>query len=212
MNTYAMIMAGGSGSSMNRPVPKQFLEVAGKPVIMHTFEIFRKYNPDIQFILVLPESEVSGWRDLEKKHSFSNSYTLAYGGDTRFQSVKNGLEKISSEGIVFIHDAVRPLVSQETLKRCFRKTFETGNAIPVIPVSESIRKVEGETNMAVDRSLYFLVQTPQTFRVSLIKKAYKNEYLLFFTDDAPVLESTGEIIYIVEGNRERGTKTAEALI
>jgi 2-C-methyl-D-erythritol 4-phosphate cytidylyltransferase len=202
MDTYAMIMAGGSGTRMNNPIPKQFLEVAGKPVIMHTFDIFRNYDPAIRFILVLPENEIGYWQELVKQYRFQTMYDIAYGGATRFHSVKNGLQKITSEGIVFIHDAVRPLVSSETLERCRNKAVESGNAVPVIPVSESVRKLEDHKSTAVDRTRFFLVQTPQTFHVSLIKKAYALEYSSLFTDDASVLEASGEIIHLVEGNRE----------
>lgn len=202
MHSYAMVMAGGSGSRMNYPIPKQFIEIDGKPVIQHTMDLFRKYAPDIHFILVLPEKEISYWHKLKKKYHFDIPCNIAFGGETRFHSVKNGLEKITTDGIVFIHDAVRPLVSLATLDRCYHKAVESGNAIPVLPVSESIRRLEGNVSKAVDRSVHFLVQTPQTFRIELIKTAYEQEYSSFFTDDASVLEANGGIIHLVEGNRE----------
>ena len=195
-------MAGGAGNRMKNPVPKQFAELADKPVLMYTFDIFRKYDPEIEFILVLPETETDQWNQLVAKHKFEIGYQLALGGETRFHSVKNGLKLIPDDGIVFIHDAVRPLVSVETITNCYQTALNKGNAIPVIAVAESIRKVKGNNNKAVDRSRYFLVQTPQTFQTNLIKKAYRQEYSPFFTDDASVLEAAGEKINLVNGNRE----------
>jgi len=195
-------MAGGAGNRMKNPVPKQFAELADKPVLMYTFDIFRKYDPEIEFILVLPETETDQWNQLVAKHKFEIGYQLALGGETRFHSVKNGLKLIPDDGIVFIHDAVRPLVSVETITNCYQTALNKGNAIPVIAVAESIRKVKGNNNKAVDRSRYFLVQTPQTFQTNLIKKAYRQEYSPFFTDDASVLEAAGEKINLVDGNRE----------
>jgi 2-C-methyl-D-erythritol 4-phosphate cytidylyltransferase len=151
---------------------------------------------------VLPETETEQWNQLVAKHGFEIGYQLALGGETRFHSVKNGLKLIPDDGIVFIHDAVRPLVSVETITNCYQTALNKGNAIPVIAVAESIRKVKGNNNKAVDRSRYFLVQTPQTFQTNLIKKAYRQEYSPFFTDDASVLEAAGEKINLVDGNRE----------
>jgi 2-C-methyl-D-erythritol 4-phosphate cytidylyltransferase len=202
MKKFAMLMAGGAGNRMKNPVPKQFAELAGKPVLMHTFDIFRKYDPEMEFILVLPETETDQWNQLVAKHRFGIGYQLALGGETRFHSVKNGLKLIPDDGIVFIHDAVRPLVSVETITNCYQTALNKGNAIPVVAVAESIRKVKGNNNKAVDRSRYFLVQTPQTFKTDLIKKAYRHEYSPSFTDDASVLEAAGEKINLVDGNRE----------
>jgi 2-C-methyl-D-erythritol 4-phosphate cytidylyltransferase len=135
-------------------------------------------------------------------HQFQFEYKIAFGGKTRFHSVKNGLDQISGEGIIFIHDGVRPLVSLRTLKNCYETAVEKGNALPVIPVSESVRVVEGIENRAVDRANYFLVQTPQTFQTGLIQKAFSQAKSNLFTDDASVLESLGEHIHLVDGNRE----------
>ena len=197
-----MIMAGGSGSRMKSTVPKQFAIVAGKPVLMHTFDVFRKYDPEIEFILVLPENEMDRWNQLVVKYSFNLKYQLAFGGETRFHSVKNGLDQIQEDGIVFIHDGVRPLVSASTIRKCEQMACEKGNAVPVVPVAESIRKVKHDNNKAVDRSCYFLVQTPQTFQTRLIKNAYRQDFSPLFTDDASVVETAGEKINLVEGNRE----------
>ncbi len=196
------MMAGGSGSRMKSDLPKQFMELCGKPVIMHSFEVFCAYDPEINFVLVLPETQIDFWKNLCKKYNFTIPHTIANGGETRFHSVKNGLEKITDEGVVFIHDAVRPLVSEETIKNCFTTAIEKGNALPVTPVTESVREFNGENSKAVDRSKYRLVQTPQTFRVNEIQEAYRQNYSALFTDDASVLENTGKKIHLVEGNRE----------
>lgn len=202
MKKFALIVAGGSGTRMKTSVPKQFTELSGKPILMHTFEAFIQYDPKIEFILVLPESQMELWMQLCEKFKFTEKYELAKGGETRFQSVKNGLEKISGEGIVFIHDGVRPLVSAETIENCYHMAVEKGNALPVVPVTESVRTTDGNANKAVDRSQIYLVQTPQTFSVSLIKSAYRQNYSPSFTDDASVLEQTGQSIHMVKGNRE----------
>ncbi len=199
---FALIVAGGSGSRMKNTVPKQFIEISGKPVLMHTFEVFYRFDSNIEFILVLPQKEVELWKQLCEENHFTIPHQLAYGGVHRFQSVKNGLDKINEDGIVFIHDGVRPLVSEQTLERCIKTASKTGNALPVVPPSESIRWIDGSVNKSVDRSKYFLVQTPQTFSVKEIKQAYMQPYTESFTDDASVLEATGRKIYPVEGNRE----------
>lgn len=198
----ALIVAGGSGNRMNSPVPKQFIELNGKPLLMHTFQAFTDADPNFEFILVLPEKEIGTWESLCKNYLFSIKHIVVKGGETRFNSVKNGLEKISGEGIVFIHDGVRPLVSLQTIENCFQTALKKGNALPVIAPSESVREVYNGRNRAVDRNKYFLVQTPQTFRIQLIKKAFEQDYTPKFTDDASVLENTGIPIHLVEGNRE----------
>jgi 2-C-methyl-D-erythritol 4-phosphate cytidylyltransferase len=152
--------------------------------------------------LVLPEKQRRHWENLCREYHFIQNHTIAPGGKTRFHSVKNGLKKIKEEGIVFIHDGVRPLVSVQTIQNCYKMALETGNALPVIPPAESVREVFDGKNKAVNRTRLFLVQTPQTFRTSIIKKAYNQDYSEKFTDDASVLENTGEKIHMVEGNRE----------
>lgn len=196
------MMAGGSGSRMNSATPKQFAELCGKPVIMHSFQVFYDFDPQINFVLVLPKQHVETWKKLCEKYNFQIPHQIAFGGNTRFVSVKNGLKKIASEGIVFIHDSIRPLVSIKTIETCLAKTIEKGNALPVIAVNESVRKISKKGSKAVGRSLYKLVQTPQTFWVNQIKEAYNQPYSEQFTDDASVLESTGETIQLVEGNLE----------
>lgn len=202
MKKFALIVAGGSGTRMNSDIPKQFLEIAGLPVIMHTINAFVKFDTEIEFILVLPESQLSNWRLLCEKHHFDIKHKTALGGTTRFYSVKNGLELIDEEAIVFIHDAVRPLVSVATIQNCINCATTNGNALPVIQVTDSVRIADGGNNHPADRSKIYLVQTPQTFQTSLIKKAYKIAQGDNFTDDASVLESVGSTINLVEGNRE----------
>jgi 2-C-methyl-D-erythritol 4-phosphate cytidylyltransferase len=202
MKKFALIVAGGSGSRMNNNIPKQFIEINNRPVLMHTFDAFFNFDPNLEFILVLPQNQITLWNSLCDMHQFNMDCKIAFGGETRFHSVKNGLDFINEEGIVFIHDGVRPLVSLQTLKNCYETAIEKGNALPVIPVSESVREIDGLKNKAVNRSKYFLVQTPQTFQTRLIQKAYQQATSNIFTDDATVLECTGETIHLVEGNRE----------
>lgn len=199
---FVLMMAGGSGSRMNSAIPKQFAELCGKPVIMHSFQVFYDFDPQINFILILPEQQIETWKKLCEKYSFQIPHQITSGGETRFFSVKNGLKKIIGDGVVFIHDSVRPLVSANTIENCLSTTLDRGNAIPVITVSESIRKTDKKGSKAVDRSKYKLVQTPQTFWVNEIKKAYNQPYSEQFTDDASVLENTGEKIHLVQGNFE----------
>lgn len=202
MKKFALIIAGGSGNRMNQIVPKQFTVLAGIPILMHTFEVFKNYDSEIEFVLVLPESQMDMWQVLCEKYEFNEKYQLAKGGKTRFHSVKSGLELIPDEGIVFIHDGVRPLVSVETIENCYHMTLEKGNALPVMPAVESVRMTVGDGNQAVNRSRFYLVQTPQTFSAKLIKSAYNQNYSSIFTDDASVLEQTGQAINLVRGNRE----------
>jgi 2-C-methyl-D-erythritol 4-phosphate cytidylyltransferase len=203
MNKYALIVAGGTGSRMNSEIPKQFIELNGTPVLMHTINAFHSYDKNIEIILILPEGLTNLWKMLCEKHHFNIIHKIAYGGDTRFQSVKNGLSLIDKEGIVFIHDGVRPLVSGAAIEHCYETALSKGNALPVVPITESLRDVSVDCkSISVERNSFYLVQTPQTFRVSLIQKAYQQNYSEKFTDDATVLESCGININLVEGNRE----------
>ncbi|MDP2337993.1 MAG: 2-C-methyl-D-erythritol 4-phosphate cytidylyltransferase [Bacteroidota bacterium] len=202
MKKFVILVAGGSGSRMGTEIPKQFLELAGKPVLMHTIQVFYDYDPDCELILVLPLAQKEYWTGLCLKHSFSLRHQIVSGGETRFHSVQNGLKLIVGEGIVFIHDGVRPLVSQETLERCCETAQKCGNAIPVLPITESLRKMEGDQSISVDRNLYFSVQTPQTFRTAQILEAFRQNFDPAFTDDASVAEKAGFAINMVEGNRE----------
>lgn len=202
MKKFVIIVAGGSGSRMGTEIPKQFLELCGKPLLMRTIQVFFDFDPKCEMILVLPAVQQKVWADLCLKHSFLLPHQIISGGETRFHSVLNGLKLIQDEGIVFIHDGVRPLVSKETLERCFETAQKCGNAIPVLPVTESLRKLDGDQNISVDRSIYFSVQTPQTFRSEQILKSFLQPYEPDFTDDASVVEKAGFAINMVAGNRE----------
>jgi len=202
MKKFVIIVAGGSGNRMGTEIPKQLLELCGKPILMHTIQVFHDFDPESRIILVLPEDQQQFWKELCMKHSFSIFHRVISGGKTRFHSVKNGLSQIDGEGIVFIHDGVRPLVSQETIEKCNQMAQKNGNAIPVLSVNESLRKQEGDQNISVDRSQYFSVQTPQTFRSGQILEAYKQDFDPAVTDDASVAEKAGFPIFMVEGNRE----------
>jgi 2-C-methyl-D-erythritol 4-phosphate cytidylyltransferase len=202
MDLYAVIVAGGSGKRMGAEIPKQFLELAGRPVLMHTIERFKKFNDAIEIITVLPENQLLYWVDIQKKHSFSILHTLVKGGSNRFMSVRNGLKFVNSPGLVAIHDGVRPFVSIDTIKRCFEAAENMGNAIPAISPTESLRILTERGSLPVNRFHVKQIQTPQVFNAQLIKNAYKQEYSPDFTDDATVLEKTGEKINLIEGNRE----------
>lgn len=202
MERYIVIVAGGSGTRMNSSIPKQFIELAGKPILMHTIEKFAAAIPDIRIVLVLSPAYKSEWETLCQKYNFKTPHQLTDGGETRFHSVKNGLRLIPENCVVGIHDAARPLVSIKTIVTAFETAGKTGNACPAVSVTESLREVKNGNNRAVNRNNYFSIQTPQCFHSNLIKKAFLQEYKPFFTDDATVLEAAGETINLVEGNRE----------
>lgn len=202
LDHYCIIVAGGSGSRMNSDIPKQFIQLNGKPVLMHTIENFVATIPSIKIVIVLATAYKAQWMELCEKHNFSISFQLTDGGETRFHSVKNGLALVPNNSIVGIHDAARPLVSSTTIQNTFETAQKLGNASPAITISESMREINGANNKAVNRSNYVLIQTPQCFQSDLIKKAFLQNYQSSFTDDASVLEATGEKINLVEGNRE----------
>ena len=202
MKTYALILAGGKGLRMGVDLPKQFLLLAGKPVLMHTLEAFQKADPTTELILVLPAEHQVFWAELCAKHAFALKHQVATGGAVRFDSVRNGLKLIQEEGLIAVHDGVRPLVSPELINRCFAKALEKGAAIPVFELTESIRRIEGSRSYAEDRSRYRSVQTPQTFRSEMLRQAYEQPFQPVFTDDASVVEAAGYEIALVEGNRE----------
>jgi len=202
MELYVVIVAGGSGKRMGAEIPKQFLELAGRPVLMHTIERFKVFNEAIEIITVLPENQLRFWIDLQKKHSFSVPHTLVKGGSNRFLSVRNGLKFVNTSGLVAIHDGVRPFVSIDTIKRCFETAEKLGNAVPSISPTESLRIVTEEGSLPVNRFTVKQIQTPQVFNAELIKNAYLQDYNPDFTDDATVLEKVGAKINLIEGNRE----------
>lgn len=202
---YVIIVAGGKGLRMGGEIPKQFLPVNGKPVLMRTIERFRAYSPKLGIILVLPKTQQEYWCNLCLEHAFQAAYTIADGGETRFHSVRNGLSLIpdGERGVVGVHDGVRPFVSTEVIGRCYEAARKSGAVIPVTPVVETLRYVgDSEAGRNVARSDYRLVQTPQAFDIQLLKKAYGQEYSEAFTDDASVAESIGVSVTMVDGNRE----------
>jgi len=204
MLKYAIIVAGGKGERMGSTVPKQFLLLQGKPILMHTIEKFKTTFPEIKIILALPNNQMDYWEALCKDHSFMISFQIIAGGETRFHSVKNALTLVQEEGIVAVHDGVRPLVSLLTISTCFNEAERHGNAIPVIDVIDSLRFVDKQedSNKAVPRNCYKSVQTPQCFQSTLLLKAYEQELNVSFTDDASVVEQLGTTIHLVEGNKE----------
>jgi len=203
MKEYAIIVAGGSGQRMNSEVPKQFLTLAGRPVLMHTLSAFYDYNPNIKLILVLPAQEVVSWNNLCGQYDFQIPHTVTTGGSTRFQSVKGGLKHIDdNNSIVAIHDGVRPLVQKEIIHASFRLAEIHGSAIAAVRLKESIRKTNQDATIAVDRSDFRLIQTPQTFLFSKIKHAYDIEESSELTDDSIVAERSGLRISLFEGSYE----------
>ena len=201
---YVIIVAGGKGLRMGSDIPKQFLPIAGKPVLMGTLERFREYSADLQIILVLPEAQQDYWQELCRQYGFQVEYQLANGGQTRFHSVQNGLALVPDDaaGVVGVHDGVRPFPSIEVIRNCYATGRTAKAVIPVIPVVETVRHLEGKGSVTVPRGDYRLVQTPQTFDIQLLKTANRQPYNDGFTDDASVVESYGHEITLVEGNRE----------
>lgn len=206
MKKYAIIVAGGKGLRMGMEVPKQFLPVGGKPVLMRTLEAFKTCVPDVHLVLVLPVSQQDYWHELCRSYHFDLPCRIADGGETRFHSVSNGLALVpeDEDTLVAVHDGVRPFVSPGVISRCYETAGIWGTAVPVIEVYETLRRldtVEG-TSQTVNRASYRLVQTPQTFDGRLLKQAYAVGYRSEFTDDASVVEACGTDIHLVEGNRE----------
>lgn len=202
MKKHIIIVAGGKGLRMGGEIPKQFLPIGGKPVLMRTIEAFHLYDNTIHVVLVLPVSQQAYWRELCKKYSFELPHEVADGGETRFHSVMNGLALVEGEGLVGVHDGVRPFVSQEVITRCYAEAGTKKAIIPVIGVVETVRRLEGTDSVTVPRDQYKLVQTPQVFDVALLQRAYQQKYTEMFTDDASVVEALGEKVFLVEGNRE----------
>jgi len=202
MEKIALIVAGGTGNRMSSKIPKQFMVIAGLPLLMHTIKKFWFFENSMKIIVVLPEDHIKYWKKLCREYKFKIRHTIRTGGETRFYSVKKGLRGIKPGNLVAIHDGVRPLVSRNTIRRSFAKAEKTGAAIPVIDISESVRFVEGSQNQMVDRSKYKIVQTPQVFKSELLIKAFRKPFDDSFTDDASVVESIGHKISLVEGNPE----------
>ena len=199
---YALIVAGGKGTRIKSNVPKQFIELNGKPILLHTVEAFYRYSTSLAVILVLPEDDFEIWEAICKNFDFNEPVVLQQGGATRFQSVRNGLDKIEGEGLVAIHDGVRPLVSEDIIGASFRLAAIHHCAVAAVRLKESIRMTDQDNTKAVDRSRFRLIQTPQTFDVQLIKKAYRMREDASLTDDASVAEKAGHVISLFEGSFE----------
>jgi 2-C-methyl-D-erythritol 4-phosphate cytidylyltransferase len=203
MKKVVIIVAGGRGKRMKSDTPKQFLPIYGFPVLMHTVKKFYRHDNSIMIIIVLPKTQIKLWKKLCRDYKFNYRHDIVQGGVTRFHSVKNGLSKIKGEDwLVAIHDGVRPLVSLDTIRRCFKKAAASGNAVPAIEIPESMREIDKSGNRPADRSKFKLIQTPQVFHVKFLKEAFKQGYKPEFTDDASVVESMGHAINLVEGNKE----------
>ena len=216
---YALIVAGGKGLRMGTDIPKQFLPIGGKPVLMRTLEAFYAYNQAMQLIVVLPHSQQAYWARLCEEYHFPLPHRVADGGETRFHSVRNGLAWVETPGRVGVHDGVRPFVSPEVIARCYALASTKKAVVPVIPVVETVRRLANGGSLTVNREEYRLVQTPQVFDVELLKKAYGQPYAPAFTDDASVVEALGVPVALTEGNRENikittpfDLRVAEALL
>ncbi len=199
---YAIIVAGGTGTRMSGEVPKQFMLLSGKPVILHSIEAFYSYDPLLKLILVIHPEYFSYWEQLCGEFGISIPFQLAPGDTTRFGSVKNGLELTDDEGFVAIHDAARPLVDADFIGKLFLEAEKFGSAVPGITLNDTIRQLDGDTSRQLDRSLLRAVQTPQVFRVNELKRAYAQPFQPIFTDDASVMQSAGFPLHIVEGSRD----------
>lgn len=202
MNVYALIVAGGSGERMGAGLPKQFLPLHGKPVLWYTLTAFLQAFSKIQIILVLPEQHFKTGEAIAASVLYPGQVKMIAGGVSRFHSVKNGLNHIPADAVVFIHDGVRCLVTPSLIKRCYTETLLHGNAIPAIEPVDSLRLVTATGSQPVDRSLVRIIQTPQTFYSDVISKAYQQPYQAAFTDDASVLEKWGQAVHLVEGETE----------
>jgi 2-C-methyl-D-erythritol 4-phosphate cytidylyltransferase len=202
LKKYVIIVAGGSGTRMKSAIPKQFMELNGKPMLMRTIHKFYTSIDNCSIIVVLAKEYQEAWKLLCKQYQFIISHEVVNGGPTRYASVKNGLTLVPDACIVGIHDAARPLVSTTTILKAYEEAELMGNASPAIPLTDSLRRWKGKENTAVDRKDYMIIQTPQCFHSHLIKKAFEKPYQPEFTDDATVLEAYGEKIHLIEGNRE----------
>ncbi len=196
---YAVIVAGGQGIRMGSVIPKQFLPLLGKPMLCHAIESFAQAMPGIHLILVLPANQVGSAQTVLRSYIGNIDVTTVAGGETRYHSVQNGLKQITGEGVVFVHDGARPLISGELIMRCYEQAIEKGSAVPVIPLVESARIVDGEQSKPLDRENLRIVQTPQTFRTEVILPAFRQAYIPSFTDEATVLEAYGTTVHLIDG-------------
>ena len=198
----AIIVAGGTGQRMGSVVPKQFLEIEGKPILLHTIDQFVAAFSDIQLVIVLPEGYIQEGKDLLTKNGFTKNIVFVSGGETRFQSVKNGLAHVKETAIVFVHDAVRCLLTPALVQRCYQQALENGSAIPAVSSTDTVRLIKGDNNELFDRENVMLIQTPQTFQSELLLNAFNQAYIPAFTDEANVVEASGKPVYLVDGEFE----------
>lgn len=199
---YVIVVAGGSGLRMGTELPKQFLVLNNLPILFHSILAFYRYNPQIKIIVVAPKSHFKTIAQLQNNYGFNIPFSLAAGGETRFLSVKNGLAQVPENALVGIHDAVRPMVSQSTITKAYQSAMDNGNGIPVVDVIDSLRQVKNNTNQAVNRSEYRIVQTPQVFKSTNIKQAFDAATHHNFSDDASVAEANQQLIFLTEGNKQ----------
>ncbi len=203
MKKYAIIVAGGKGTRMNADIPKQFLKIGGTPILMKTLQTFHQADPDIELIVVLPQTDHEYWQKLIADISFTVPHQLIAGGSTRFDSVKNGLNAIEdNESLVAIHDGVRPFITESIILNSFIIAEKRGSAVATVPVKNSLRMVGSGINKSVFRSNYVTVQTPQTFMTSRLKHCFNQDYRENFTDDATVYESLGNVVHLIDGDEQ----------
>lgn len=202
MKKTAIIVAGGTGQRMGTLVPKQFLIIDGKTILLHTIGQFVAAFADIHFVIVLPEGYIQEGQAIIASSGLTQHFQFVAGGDTRFQSVKNGLAHVEADAIVFVHDAVRCLLTPALIQRCYQQAVEKGSAIPAVSSTDTIRIIEGIQHHVVDRSNVMMIQTPQTFNAALLIKAFEQAYQPDFTDEANVLEASGTEVFLVDGEFE----------
>lgn len=214
MKKYAIIVAGGAGVRMGGNTPKQFMLLKDKPVLYYTLKVFLEAYTDLQIILVLPVDYTDMGQEIIDAYFDKDRIKITAGGDTRFQSVKNGLGLVEGESIVFVHDGVRCLLTKDLIYRCYQLAVETGTAIPAVVSKDSIRLITEEGNTAFDRNKVMLIQTPQTFHSKIIVPAFQIDYKDKFTDEATVAESYGMKVSLVEGeeNNIKITRPVDLLI
>jgi 2-C-methyl-D-erythritol 4-phosphate cytidylyltransferase len=199
MKPIAIIVAGGSGTRMGSDTPKQFLEVAGAPLLVHSISAFVSAIPEMEIVVVLPGAYLEAGSDLVARYLPDQAFFFAEGGETRFHSVQRGLQLVREPSIVFVHDAVRCLVSPDLIRRCYRQAMDVGSAIPAVAVSDSIRKLHADGHVAVERTSLRAIQTPQTFQSAILLQAFRQSYDPTFTDEASVVERQGDKVDLIEG-------------
>lgn len=214
MQKIAIITAGGSGSRMGSPIPKQFLLLNQKPLLWYTVSAFLEAFQDISIILVLPQDYMTAGAELVNELQITDQTTLVVGGSTRYHSVQNGIQQIKNPSVVFVHDGVRCLVTPNLIKRCFDQTIEKGSAIPAVTCTDSVRILYNDSHKAINRDQVKIIQTPQTFLSAILIPAFNQPYQEFFTDEATVVESLGQAVHLIEGeyNNLKVTRPADLLL